>query len=88
MDRILTDGEKFSIAYALKKQAARLDKKGDEMLSGNGSTPDGETSQMHEVWIREGKAYRDAASGHRNLADFILRNKVTVDCVVMIPEQL
>lgn len=88
MERLLTDGERFTIAHALKKRAARITKRADAILMKVTPPADEEeTETTHQAWVGTRKAMLKAAENHGNLADFILRNRVTVDCLVTIPDQ-
>ena len=97
--RKLTTGEREAIAGALYKLANERQEEADRILAGagffqhEGSEPDEESSAKLErlagTIVGRYKSLVKSARAHGNLADFLTnpRHSVTVQCLVLIPEQ-
>jgi hypothetical protein len=96
--RQLTTGEREAIAGALYKLANERQEEADAILAGAGffkdkDEPEEETNAKLErlagVIVARYRSLQKSARSYGNLGDFFTnpKHKVTVDCIVVIPEQ-
>jgi hypothetical protein len=94
MIRELTIGERNAIADALTRRASKLDARTERLLSRKRRVdPDSEINEtdaedkLDKASLKRAIALTQQANASYTLGQFIRRNKVTVDCLLTIPEQ-